>query len=84
MKMTIHITKDDTFSNQTFKLIEDFLIQIFKKSFINVKFHNDKFQEDWTEKEYNDIVEEDYKRYLFANNLMDGENLALLQSFQKK
>lgn len=82
MKMTIHITKDDTFSNHTFKLIEDFFIQIFKKSFINVKFHNDQYQEDWTEKEYNDIVEEDYKRYLFAYNLMEGDNLAFLQSFQ--
>jgi uncharacterized coiled-coil protein SlyX len=84
MKLTVHITKDDTFSNLTFNLIEDFLNSFFSDTFIKLKFHNDQNQDGWMDQEYYDDVEEDYKRYLFANNLLETGELSFLNSFQSQ
>ena len=84
MKLTVHITKDDSFSNLTFDLIEDFLNSLISDSFIKIKFHKDQNQDDCTEQQYFDDVEEDYKRYLFANNLLDTGELSFLDSFQSQ
>lgn len=84
MKITVHITKDDTFSNLTFNLIEDFLNSFFSDTFIKLKFHNDQNQDGWMDKEYYDDVEEDYKRYLLANNILETGELSFLDSFQSQ
>lgn len=84
MKLTVDITKDDTFSNLTFNLIEDFLKSFFSETFIKLKFHNDQNQDGWMDQEYYEDVEEDYKRYLFANNLLETGELSFLNSFQSQ
>jgi hypothetical protein len=84
MKLTVHITKDDSFSNLTFDLIEDFLNSIISDSFIKIKFHKNQNQGVWTDQQCFDDVEEDYKRYLFANNLLDTGELSFLDSFQSQ
>jgi hypothetical protein len=84
MKLTVHITKDDSFSNLTFDLIEDFLNSLISDSFIKIKFHKDQNQDDWTDQEYYDDVEEDYKRYLLVNNILETGELSFLNSFQSQ
>jgi hypothetical protein len=84
MKLTVHITKDDSFSNLTFDLIEDFLNSIISDSFIKLKFHKNQNQGVWTDQQCFDDVEEDYKRYLFANHLLDTGELSFLDSFQSQ
>lgn len=84
MKLTVHITKDDSFSNLTFDLIEDFLNSIISDSFIKIKFHKNQNQGVWTDQQCFDDVEEDYKRYLFVNHLLDNGELSFLDSFQSQ
>ncbi len=83
MKLTVYITKDDSFSNTTFDLIEDFLNSIIKDSFIKLKFHKNQNQDDWTDQQY-DETEEDYKLCLIANNLLDNGELPLINPFQSQ
>ena len=66
--MKIHITKDETFSNQLFQLIAEFLTPFFKKTLIKVKFHNHMNEGDLTDSQFELNVEADYKKYLFAND----------------
>jgi hypothetical protein len=82
--MKIHITKDETFSNQLFQLIEEFLTPFFKKSFIKVKFHNHMNEGNLTGSQFELNVEEDYKKYLLANQIVASGDLTFLQSFQSE
>jgi hypothetical protein len=83
-KMKIHITKDETFSNQLFQLIAEFLTPFFKKTLIQVKFHNHMNEGDLTDSQFEMNVEADYKKYLFANQIVDSGDLTFLQSFQSE
>ena len=81
--MKIHIIKDETFSNQTFKLIEDFLMPYFKKSLIKIKFHHIEYDDvESKDFDYEKVVEEDYKKYLIASNLVEIGDLNQLKSFK--
>jgi hypothetical protein len=83
-KMKIHITKDETFSNQLFQLIAEFLTPFFKKTLIQVKFHNHMNEGDLTDSQFELNVEADYKKYLFANQIVESGDLTFLQSFQRE